>query len=183
MKKSYYVECHLAQQLKEECQALALKKVMIDGIRNKLAKEKLQFIEKRLGGHTFRFASEVWVFLGVIEDHYDDTMYFHITFGRLPENVVSPRVKLTKEEKNLLNIYRTKIDELKHSYWKTKANDASNAACQLRQLKHHYSLIGSWAWDYSFEDALFENFYNQTGMYYEDDNGNVKLIEECIVDN
>ena len=181
MKKSFYVERQLAQQLKEDSQALAIKQVSVNGLKDKLAEIKREIIEDRLGGHTFSFVSENWVFLGVTEDHYTDTMYFRIEFGRMPEDVVSQRAKLTDEEKALLDTYREKIEELKHNFWRCDAKKAKVVAEKLRQLKHHYNLTGCWSWEFSFEDALYENFYNQTGMYYEDDNGVVKLIEEYII--
>ena len=180
MKKSYYVERQLAQQLKEDSQVLAIKQVSVNGLKDKLAEIKREFIEDRLGGHTFSFNSEDWVFLGVTEDHYADTMYFRIEFGRMPEDVVSKRAKLTDEEKVLLDTYREKIEELKHNFWRCDAKKAKKTAEKLRQLKHHYDLTGNWSWEFSFEEALFENFYDKTGMYYKDDNGVVKLIEECI---
>lgn len=184
MKDSFYIDRQLANQLMEESQALAVKELLVEGIRDRLAKRKEECIKDLIGGHLFRLGDNVWVPLDVSQDYYENSMTVYITFGRLPEDVVSPRAKLTGEEKKLLKIYREDIGFIKNSsYWCWKGREAEETAKRLGNLKHHYELTKCWSWNFNFEDATYEGFYTQTGMNYKDDDNTMSQpLESCIID-
>ena len=184
MKESFFIDKQLASQLMEESQALAVKELLVEGIRDRLAKRKVECIKELIGGHLFRLDDEVWVPLDVSQNYYENSMTVYITFGRLPEDVVSPRAKLTGEEKTLLKTYREDIGFIKNSsYWCWKGREAEETAKRLGKLKHHYELTKCWSWNFNFEDAARDDFYTQTGMSFKgDDNFMLKPLESCIIE-
>ena len=50
MKESFFVDKQLASQLMEECQALAVKELLVDGIRERLARKKVECIKGLICG-------------------------------------------------------------------------------------------------------------------------------------
>lgn len=183
MKESFFVDKQLASQLMEECQALAVKELLVDGIRERLARKKVECIKGLICGHLFRLGDDVWVPLGVSQDNYDNSMTVYITFGRLPEDIILPRAKLTEEEKKLLKTYREHIDSIKGcTYWSWRGKEAEEAAERLGKLKHHYELTKCWSWNFNFEDASYDSFYTQTGMSFKGgDNFVSKPLESCVI--
>ena len=154
----------LAQQLVAEEAELVKKEAVVKTLKESIMSKKNMLIRHFVERKFFRIDGKRVIVLACNSRPESYGMSIRITFGEEPDFDGEYLKDLTKKEAELMEEYKKQFCACLRGLNDEKGQQAIMICHHLSFLKHKLSLIDTWMWEITYDDAVKPGFFNETGL-------------------